>query len=114
MQRVVGERPVIVAVDDDVTACERLRHELERRYDRDYDVIVERSPGAALSALEAAHAAGRRVAVALASQWMSELDGTEVLSRVRSLSPRTKRCLLIALEDWGRPSTAVAIQSAIA
>jgi hypothetical protein len=38
---------------------------------------------------------GQRVAVVLASQWMIEFDGTEVLSRVRRLTPRTKRCLLI-------------------
>jgi hypothetical protein len=33
---------------------------------------------------------------------------------VRRLSPLTKRCLLIALEDWERPSTSLAIQNAIA
>jgi thioredoxin reductase/DNA-binding NarL/FixJ family response regulator len=107
-------RPVIVAVDDDVSAREQLRLELERRYDRDYDVIVEGSPFEALSAVEVAYAGGQHIAVVLASQWMAELDGTEVLSRVRGLSPRTKRGLLIALEDWGQSSTAVAIQRAIA
>ena len=110
----VTERPCIVAVDDDVTAAGRLRAELHRRYARDYRVLVERSPAAALAAVTAAHASGQPVAVVLASQWMVGLDGTEVLSRVRGISPRTKRGLLIALEDWGHPSTAAAIQSAIA
>jgi len=110
----MNERPVIVAVDDDVRAREQLRIELERRYERDYDIIVEGSPVAALSAVEVAHARGQPVAVVLASQWMAELDGTEVLSRVRGLSPRTKRGLLIALADWGQSSTAEAIQRAIA
>src|SRR4051812_38797238 len=114
MRLVESQRPVIVAVDDDTDARERLRVELARRYDRDYDVVVEDSSLAALSAVEGARVAGRRVAVVLASQWMAELDGTAVLSRVRGLSPRTKRGLLIAHEDWGRPPTAVAIQSAIA
>jgi thioredoxin reductase (NADPH) len=105
---------VIVAVDDDATARQRLREELGRRYDRDYDIVVEGSPAAALSAVEGANAAGRRIAIVLASQWMAELDGAAVLSRVRSLTPRTKRGLLIALEDWGRQSTAIVIQNAIA
>jgi len=111
---VVGERPWIIAVDDDATARERLRLELEWRYVHDYEVVVEGSPDAALSAVAAAHASGHRVAVVLASQWMDELDGTTVLSRIRALTPRTKRALLIALEDWGHPSTAVAVQSAVA
>jgi thioredoxin reductase len=114
IERVMNGRPVIVAVDDDVDAREKLRVELEHRYDRDYDVIVEDSPSAALSAVEIAHAGGHQIAVVLASQCMAELDGTEVLSRVRGVSPRTKRGLLIALEDWGQSSTAVAIQRAIA
>ncbi len=108
------ERPVIVAVDDDPTEREKLRLELERRYDHDYVVVVKGSPSAALSAVEAALTARQRVAVVLASQWMAELDGIDVLYRVRRLSPRTKRCLLIAVEDWGHQSTATAIQNAIA
>jgi thioredoxin reductase/ActR/RegA family two-component response regulator len=108
------ERPIIVAVDDNATAREQLQVELERRYGSDYEIAVEGSPVTMLSTVGAAQVARRRVALALASQRMAELDGTEVLSRVRRLSPRTKRCLLIALEDWGRQSTAVAIQNAIA
>jgi thioredoxin reductase len=111
---VAKERPVVVAVDDQPTECERLHLELEHRYDHDYDIVVETSSAAALSAVEAALHARQRVALVLASQWMEELDGIDVLSRVRRISPRTKRCLLIALEDWGQQSTAIAIQNAIA
>ena len=92
-----GGRPWIVAADDDEVGRDQLRVELERRYAADYVVVVEGSPEAALSTVEAAHRRGERVAVVLASQWMAELDGIEVLSRVRGLSPRTKRGLLIAL-----------------
>ena len=108
------ERPVIVAVDDNFTELEQLRRELDPRYARDYDIVVEESAGAALSAVEASLVARQHVAVVLASQWMAGLDGTDLLRHVRRLSPRTKRCLLIALEDWGRPTTAIAIQNAIA
>jgi thioredoxin reductase/DNA-binding NarL/FixJ family response regulator len=107
-------RPLIVAVDDHSSERERLRLELEHRYDHDYEIVVESSPIVALSVVEAALHARQRVALMLASQWMEDLDGIDVLSRIRHLSPRTKRCLLIAPEDWGRQSTATAIQNAIA
>ena len=109
-----SQRPVIVAVDDHLTDRQQLGVELERRYHFDYDIVVEASPAAALSAVEEAVVARQRVALVLASRRMTELDGTEVLSHVRRLSPRTKRCLLVALEDWGQPSTAVVIQNALA
>jgi thioredoxin reductase len=111
---VVRARPVIVAVDDHITEREQLRRELEHRYDRDYDIVVADSPVAALSAVEAALVAGQRVAIVLASQGTTEYDGTELLSRVRNLTPRSRRCLLIAVDDWGRQATASAIQNAIA
>jgi thioredoxin reductase/DNA-binding NarL/FixJ family response regulator len=111
---VVTIRPAIVAVDDHATDRAQLQLELEHRYGHDYEVVVESSATAALSAVETALVARHPVAITLASQWMAELDGTDVLSRVRRLSPRTKRCLLIAHEDWGRQPTATAIQNAIA
>jgi thioredoxin reductase (NADPH) len=111
---VTRDRSVIVAVDDQDIQREQLRLELEHRYSRDYDIVVEGSPIAALSAIESAIVSGQRIAIVLANQWMAELDGTEVLSRVRSRTPRTKRCLLIAHEDWGQQPTALVIQNAIA
>jgi hypothetical protein len=54
IRQVVRKRPVIVAVDDHETEREQLRLELERRYDRDYDIVVESSPSAALAAVETA------------------------------------------------------------
>jgi thioredoxin reductase len=111
---VLRERPIIVAVDDNLTERAQLRLELEHRYAEDYDIVVESSATTALSAVEATLATGRRIAIMLASQVMAELDGTDLLRRVRRLSPRTKRCLLIALEDWGRPTAAIVIQSALA
>lgn len=108
------ERPLIIAVESDSAECERLRVELERRYNHDYEIVVERSSIAGLSAVESAVSAGRRIALTLASQWMAEIDGTELMARVRRLSPRTKRCLVIVPQDWGQQSAASSIQHAIA
>jgi hypothetical protein len=55
---VVAGRPWILAVDDEASTRELLRLELVRRYDPDYRVVVEGSPMAALSAVEAAHRSG--------------------------------------------------------
>jgi thioredoxin reductase/ActR/RegA family two-component response regulator len=111
---VVRERPVIVAVDDNSDELEQLRRELDRRYGRDYDIVVKGSAGDAMSAIRASLDAHEHVAVMLASERISDLGGTELLRQVRQFSPRTKRCLLIAHEDWGSPTTAKAIQNAIA
>lgn len=114
IRRVAREQPVIIAVDDQPLAREELQRELERRYGRDYELVVEESGAAALRAVEDASARGQRVAVVLASHGMAGLDGTEVLFRVRGLSPRTRRGLLIGADDRARQSTAVAVQHAIA
>jgi thioredoxin reductase/DNA-binding NarL/FixJ family response regulator len=111
---VVTKRPVIVAVDDHDTERQQLRQELEHRYGHDYEIVVEISGTAAISTVETVLAHRRRVAIVLASQRMGDLDGTDLLSHIRRLSPRTKRCLLIAHEDWGQGPTATAVQNAIA
>ena len=103
-------RPLIVAVDDDDVARERLRDELGRRYDRDYLIVVESSPRAGLALLEAAPS----VAVVLAAQWMAEMNGSDLLARVKARHPRTKRALLISWGEWGHEPTAAAIRDAIA
>ena len=58
-------------------------------------------------------AGGDRVAVVLASQWMEDMNGSDLLARVRALHPRTKRALLIAWGGWGDEPTAEAIRQAI-
>jgi thioredoxin reductase (NADPH) len=96
---------VILAVDDDVNALRRLDRELQR-YRADYAVITEGSAARALSALEAARADGREVALVLADQEMPELAGVELLDRARRLHPSAKRGLLVAWGDWAHPDRA--------
>ncbi len=103
-------KPLIVAVDDDPSALSHISVELQRRYDRDYEIVYETS---ALAALEKVERAPDRVAIVLADQWMPELTGTELLGRVRDLSPRTKRALLIRWGDWGDERTTAAVRDAI-
>ncbi|MGH9015652.1 MAG: FAD-dependent oxidoreductase [Acidimicrobiia bacterium] len=107
-------RPVILAVDDDPSAISRIGAELERRYDRDYRIVFETSPTVALARLGEMKAAGDRVAVVLADQWMPEITGAALLSRVRELHPDAKRALLITWGEWGFQPTAEAVRGSMA
>jgi thioredoxin reductase (NADPH) len=106
--------PTIVVVDDDPASLALLRAEIEGRYAGAYGVLVASSPAEVLGSLETMRTEGQRVAVLLASQWMAEMDGSELLSKARELHPRAKRALLISPTDWGQERTAAAIRSAIA
>jgi len=107
-------RPLLLAVDDDPDDRERLAQELGRRYDADYQIVVEPDADAAVATLAAARGADQPIALVLAAQWMAGLNGSQLLSQVKTSSPRTKRGLLIATDDWGRKQTATAIQDAVA
>jgi thioredoxin reductase (NADPH) len=106
--------PVLFAIDDDLGALTRVQDELMRRYASDYRVVCETSPKAALRALEEMRAAGDKVALVLAAQWMTEMQGSDVLARVRELHPLARRALLIPWGGWGDRPTADAVLRAMA
>ena len=107
-------RATILAVDEDEAALARVEEELCRRYASDYEVVCERSPLAALRALEELRAAGEHVAVVLAAHWMSEMEGAALLARTRDLHPLARRALLIPWGGWGDRPTADAVLRAMA
>jgi thioredoxin reductase (NADPH) len=106
-------RPVILAVDDDPSSIGHISAELERRYDRDYQVVYNTRAREALADLEAMRGTGDRVALVLADQWMPELTGAELLGKVSELHPQAKRVLLIGWGDWGDEPTADAMREAM-
>jgi thioredoxin reductase (NADPH) len=106
--------PVILAVDDQRESRDRLQAELVGRYGRDYRVVIESSPVAALAALRAMQADNEPVAVVMASLWMTEMDGRHMLSAVKDIHPRTKRAVVIPFGGWGDGATAEAIRGGIA
>jgi thioredoxin reductase (NADPH) len=107
-------RPVILAVDDDPSSIGHISTELERRYDRDYQIVFSTSATEAVEQLERMQRSGDRVALVLADQWMPELTGPELLARVPDLHPQAKRALLVGWGDWGDVPTADAIREAMA
>jgi thioredoxin reductase (NADPH) len=104
-------RTSIVVVDDDPLDMALLERELSTRYGHDYDVRCEPSASSALLGLTDLKAAGVRVALVLASQWMAGMRGTEFLGRVGELHPTAKRGLLIS---WGDRASAEPILQSMA
>ena len=106
-------KPVIVAVDDDPLALDRVLDELRRRYARDYDVVGETSADAALARIEKLD---QPLALVLADQWLREphLTGESVLGRTRELHPAAKRALLLDWGAWGDHATEEAVLRAMA
>jgi thioredoxin reductase (NADPH) len=106
-------RPLILAVDEDAQALERITGELQR-YARDYKVVCGPSTDAALSQLERLHDAGEAVAIVLAARGTGELQGEQLLARVHDLHPHAKRALLIPWGGWADEETAEVIRAAMA
>ncbi len=94
----MAERPVILVVDDEPSELAALLEALTRRFGSDYRVVPHLSARAALEAVERMVADGEELALAIADQWMPEMDGRELLARVGRLARSAKRGLLVA---WG-------------
>lgn len=107
-----GDPPLILAVDPDAAALERITAELQR-YERDYRVICGPSTEAALAQLETLRDEHARVAIVLAARGDESLTGEDLLERVSHLHPHAKRGLLIPWGGWGDDETAQAIRQAM-
>jgi len=105
--------PLILAIEEDPAALERITGELQR-YVRDYEVVCGPSTDAALGQLERLREEGDAVAVVLAARGSGELRGEELLERVHDLHPHAKRALLIPWGGWADEETADAIRTAMA
>jgi thioredoxin reductase (NADPH) len=105
-------RPVLLAVDDDPEDLERVERELGKRYGADYRVACEASAEDGMERLRKIKAGGEEVAVVLADQRMSGMEGIEFLSRAHEFYPLAKRLLLIDPMDgtsFVRASRAMAL-----
>ena len=104
-------RPAILVVDDKTSSLEVLTDELRTRYGRDYRVMSESSPTAALGHLHALADAEEEVALILADQWMPAMSGVDMLVAAHRIVPTARRGLLI---EWGDRTTAGPILKASA
>jgi DNA-binding NtrC family response regulator len=86
------ERPLILVVDDE---SDSLAYLFDLLHNEGYRVLPTSSP---LEALE--HTAKKKPNLVISDLRMPDLDGLELLERVRSISPKTRVILLTAYGDW--------------
>ena len=92
-------KPIILAVDDDVSVLEALTQDLRRQYGVSFRNVRASSGKQALEILQKAKSDGEDVALILSDQRMPEMQGTEFLSLATQYFPSAKLALLTAFAD---------------
>jgi thioredoxin reductase (NADPH) len=92
-------KPVILAIDDDVSVLEAVVQDLRRRYAASYRILRAGSGQAALDLAKQLKQRSESVALFLSDQRMPGMNGTELLERSIEIFPDAKRALLTAYSD---------------
>jgi thioredoxin reductase (NADPH) len=92
-------RPILLAVDDDVSVLEAVVQDLRRQYGAEYRVMRAASGQAALDTLHQLKSRQEPVALLLSDQRMPGMTGVEFLERARPTYPEARRVLLTAYAD---------------
>ncbi len=92
-------KPVILAIDDDVSVLEAIVQDLRRRYAGNYRILRANSGQAALDLARQLKQRSESVALFLSDQRMPGMNGTELLERSIEIFPNAKRALLTAYSD---------------
>src|SRR5580700_6540233 len=92
-------RPILLAVDDDVSVLEAVVQDLRREYGAEYRVLRAASGQAALDTLAQLKTRQEPVALFLSDQRMPGMTGVEFLERARPIYPEARRVLLTAYAD---------------
>ncbi len=92
-------RPILLAVDDDVSVLEAVVQDLRRQYGAEYRVLRAASGQAALDTLQQLRTRQDPVALLLSDQRMPGMTGVEFLEQASALFPEARRVLLTAYAD---------------
>jgi thioredoxin reductase (NADPH) len=92
-------KPVILAVDDDISVLEAVVQDLRRQYGANYRILRAGSGQAALDTCRQLLERGDSVALYLSDQRMPGMTGVEFLEKAQLLYPEAKRALLTAYAD---------------
>jgi len=92
-------RPILLAVDDDVSVLEAVVQDLRRQYGVAYRVIRAGGGQAALDTLTQLKTRREPVALMISDQRMPGMTGVEFLERAREIYPEARRVLLTAYAD---------------
>jgi thioredoxin reductase (NADPH) len=92
-------KPVILAVDDDISVLEAVIQDLRRQYGASYRILRAGSGQAALDTCTQLQQRGDAVALFLSDQRMPGMSGVEFLEKAQTVYPDAKRALLTAYAD---------------
>jgi thioredoxin reductase (NADPH) len=92
-------RPILLAVDDDVSVLEAVVQDLRRKYGADYRIMRAASGQAALDTLAQLKTRLDPVAMIVSDQRMPGMTGVDFLERARQMYPEARRLLLTAYAD---------------
>jgi thioredoxin reductase (NADPH) len=92
-------KPVILAVDDDVSVLEMVVQDLRRQYGANYRIQRAASGQAALDTCDQLKKRGDVVALFVSDQRMPGMSGVEFLGKAMEFYPDAKRALLTAYAD---------------
>ncbi len=92
-------KPVILAVDDDISVLEAVVQDLRRQYGERYRILRAGSGQAALDTCEQLHKRGDAMALIVSDQRMPGMTGVALLEKVQEIYPDAKRTLLTAYAD---------------
>ena len=89
------KKPILFLMVHDEAVLRALTGDLGQRFGRDCRILAERSPEAALEALDRLREGAETVALFIADQSMPGTSGVELLARAHELHPTAKRVLLV-------------------
>jgi|SRR5579859_1152842 len=92
-------RPILLAVDDDISVLEAVVQDLRRQYGSTYRVLRAGSGQAALDTLKQLKVREEAVALLLSDQRMPGMTGVEFLEAAQHIYPEARRVLLTAYAD---------------
>jgi thioredoxin reductase (NADPH) len=92
-------KPVILAVDDDLSVLEMVVQDLRRQYGANYRIQRAASGQAALDTCDQLKKRGDTVALFVSDQRMPGMSGVEFLGKAMEYFPNAKRALLTAYAD---------------
>jgi thioredoxin reductase (NADPH) len=92
-------RPIILAVDDDISVLEAVVQDLRRQYGQTYRVMRAGSGQAALDTLQQLKTRQEPVALLLSDQRMPGMTGVDFLEKAIEFYPEARRVLLTAYAD---------------
>jgi thioredoxin reductase (NADPH) len=92
-------RPILLAVDDDVSVLEAVVQDLRRKYGAEYRVMRAASGQAALDTLAQLKTRQDPVALIVSDQRMPGMTGVDFLEKAREMYPDSRRVLLTAYAD---------------